>query len=75
MIDFDARYLIEADDGAIIYLQSRGYRWAKTPEIAARMARNEPADPSEYYMRVSPEVRRAGGASRMADQARVRRRG
>ena len=55
VIDFDARYLIEADDGAIIYLQSRGYRWAKTPEIAARMARNEPTDWSDYYMRVSPK--------------------
>jgi uncharacterized protein DUF3237 len=55
VIDFDARYLLEADDGAIIYMQNRGFRWAKTPEIAARMARNEPADPSEYYMRVSPK--------------------
>jgi hypothetical protein len=55
VIDFDARYLLETDDGAIIYLQNRGYRWARTPEIAARMSRNEPADPSEYYMRVSPK--------------------
>jgi hypothetical protein len=55
VIDFDARYLLEADDGAIIYMQNRGFRWAKTPEIAARMSRNEPADPSEYYMRVSPK--------------------
>jgi hypothetical protein len=55
VIDFDARYLLEADDGAIIYMQNRGFRWANTPEIAARMARNEPADPSEYYMRTSPK--------------------
>src|SRR6187549_96920 len=55
VIDFDARYLLEADDGAIIYMQNRGFRWAKTPEVAARMSRNEPADPSEYYMRVSPK--------------------
>jgi hypothetical protein len=55
VIDFDARYLLEADDGAIIYMQNRGFRWAKNPEIAARMSRNEPADPSEYYMRVSPK--------------------
>lgn len=55
VIDFDARYLLEADDGAIIYMQNRGFRWASTPEVAARMARNEPADHSEYYMRVSPK--------------------
>jgi hypothetical protein len=55
VIDFDARYLLEMDDGSIIYLQNRGFRWANTPEIAAKMTRNEPADPSEYYMRVSPK--------------------
>lgn len=55
VIDFDARYLLELDDGTHIYLQNRGYRWAYTPEVAERMARNEPADPSEYYMRVSPK--------------------
>jgi hypothetical protein len=54
VIDFDARYLLEADDGAIIYLQNRGYRWARSPEIAERMRRNEPVDPTDYYMRVSP---------------------
>jgi hypothetical protein len=55
VIDFDARYLLEADDGAIIYMQNRGFRWAKDPETAERMARNEPVDPSDYYMRVSPK--------------------
>ncbi len=55
VIDFDARYLIEADDGAIIYLENRGYRWAKSQEIAEKMRRNEPVDSSEYYMRVTPK--------------------
>lgn len=55
VIDFDARYLLEVEDGTIIYMQNRGYRWAYTAEVAERMARNEPADPSEYYMRVSPK--------------------
>ena len=55
VIDFDARYLLEADDGAIIYLQNRGYRWARSPEIAERMARGEPVEPDDYYMRVSPQ--------------------
>jgi hypothetical protein len=55
VIDFDARYLLQAEDGSIIYMQNRGYRWAMSPEIAERMSRNEPAAPSEYYMRVSPK--------------------
>lgn len=54
VIDFDARYLLEADDGAIIYLQNRGYRWARSPEIAERMRRGEAVAPDDYYMRVSP---------------------
>lgn len=55
VIDFDARYLLQADDGAIIYMQNRGYRWARSAEIAERMARNEPVGADDYYMRVTPK--------------------
>ncbi len=54
VIDFDARYLLEADDGAVIYMQNRGYRWG-SEEAMAKMARNEPVRPEEYYMRVTPK--------------------
>lgn len=54
VIDFDARYLLETDDGTPIYLQSRGYRWAEG-DAMERMQRNEPLEPHEYYMRVSPK--------------------
>jgi len=54
VIDFDARYLLEADDGAVIYLQNRGYRWARSSEIAELMGRNAAVAPGDYYMRVSP---------------------
>lgn len=54
VIDFDARYMLEADDGAIIYLQNRGYRWGSA-EAMAKMARQEPVENDEYYMRVSPK--------------------
>jgi hypothetical protein len=54
VIDFDARYLLEADDGSIIYLENRGYRWARDSEVAARMRRNEDASFDDYYMRVTP---------------------
>jgi hypothetical protein len=54
ILDFDARYLLEADDGAVIYMQNRGYRWG-TPEAMAAMSKNQPVDPADYYMRVVPK--------------------
>lgn len=54
VIDFDARYLLEADDGAIIYMQNRGYRWPRNAEAAELLANNLPAAMSGYYMRTSP---------------------
>jgi Protein of unknown function (DUF3237) len=55
VIDFDARYLLEAEDGTLIYMQNRGFRWAMTPEIAEKMSRDEPVAHDDYYMRVSPK--------------------
>ncbi len=54
VIDFDARYLLEAQDGAIIYMQNRGYRWADQA-VMERLGRNESVEPHEYYMRVVPK--------------------
>jgi hypothetical protein len=54
VIDFDARYLLETDDGAKIYLQSRGFRW-HDPDVTERLNRREEVDPSEYYFRVAPK--------------------
>lgn len=54
VIDFDARYLLEADDGAVIYMQNRGYRWG-SEEAMAKLSRNEPLEPHDYYMRTSPK--------------------
>jgi hypothetical protein len=55
VIDFDARYLFELDDGTGVYLQSRGYRWHNSPDVEDRIKRNEPVGHDEYYMRVSPK--------------------
>lgn len=53
VVAFDARYLLEADDGAIILLQNRGYRWG-SEDVNERLRNQEHVDPSEYYMRASP---------------------
>ncbi len=54
VIDFDARYLLRTDDGVVIYMQNRGFRWG-SPEVMAAMARHEPVAPGSYYMRTSPK--------------------
>lgn len=52
-VGFDARYMLEADDGTPIYMINRGFRHAP-PETAKRMEALEPVEPSEYYMRIAP---------------------
>jgi hypothetical protein len=46
----DARYTIQADDGALIYVVNRGVRHGP-PEVLARMNRGELVDPTSYYFR------------------------
>jgi hypothetical protein len=48
--DLDARYTIQADDGALIYVINRGVRHGP-PEVLARLNRGEPVDPASYYFR------------------------
>lgn len=55
VIDFDARYMFELDDGAIVYVQNRGYRWGSEAAMAAMARREEVADPTSHYFRVSPK--------------------
>ena len=51
--DFNARYLIEADDGTLIQIRNTGVRHGPK-EVLDRLQNYEPVDPSEYYMRVTP---------------------
>lgn len=51
--DLDARYTLETDDGALVYVRNRGYRHGP-PEVIARLAKGEAVDPSLYYMRTTP---------------------
>lgn len=51
---FDARYLLEADDGTLIELRSRGFRHGD-PEILSRLVGGEDIDPSQYYMYLTPQ--------------------
>lgn len=45
-----ARYVIQAEDGALIRVDSQGLRHAP-PEVMAAMARGEKVDPAQVYFR------------------------
>ena len=49
----EARYTLETDDGALIYVHIVGLRHGP-PEVLAKLAAGEPVDPSRYYMRTTP---------------------
>ena len=49
----DARYTVEASDGTLIYVQSRGLR-VSSPEVLERLRAGEAVDPSEVYFRGAP---------------------
>jgi hypothetical protein len=51
--DLDARYTLETDDGALIYVRNHGYRHGP-PEVLQKLAAGIPVDPALYYMRTTP---------------------
>jgi hypothetical protein len=55
--ELDARYLIRAEDGALIDIVNRGYWRALTPEALARAEAGEELAESEVYFRTAPVFR------------------
>jgi hypothetical protein len=53
VITLDARYVLRADDGALIAITNRGF-WRASPEVTARLDAGEPVSETEYYYRTSP---------------------
>jgi hypothetical protein len=49
----DARYTLQTADGALVYVNNKGYRHGP-PEVIERLARGEEVDPALYYMRATP---------------------
>jgi hypothetical protein len=47
----DTRYLLQTDDGALIYLQTKGYRYGP-PDVMAKVAKGEVVDGNLYYFRL-----------------------
>ena len=51
--DLDARYTLETDDGALIYVRNRGYRHGPAA-VLQKLSSGEEVDPGLYYMRTTP---------------------
>jgi hypothetical protein len=56
--ELTARYAIEADDGALIYVENTGIRHGP-PELVAKLRRGEPVDPRLIYFRTLPRFETA----------------
>ncbi len=51
--ELEARYTLQTDDGALIYVLNQGIR-SGSKEVMGRLARGEEVHPSEYYFRTRP---------------------
>jgi hypothetical protein len=51
--ELDARYTLETEDRALIYVSNWGLRHGP-PEVMARVVAGEDVDPKEYYFRTQP---------------------
>lgn len=53
VVEIDARYMLQTDDGDLITLMNTGLRHGP-PEVMQRLAKGEDVDASEYYFRSIP---------------------
>jgi hypothetical protein len=53
LIDLEAKYAFETDDGAVIYVENRGIRFGPL-HLLQKLKRGEPVDPNLIYFRTVP---------------------
>ena len=54
LIELEAKYAFETDDGAVVYVENKGIRFGPV-ELLQKLKRNEPVDPKLIYCRTSPK--------------------
>jgi hypothetical protein len=54
LIDLEARYAFETDDGALVYVENRGIRFGPV-DLLLKLKRGEPVDPKLIYFRTVPK--------------------
>jgi len=53
LIELEAKYAFETDDGAIVYVENKGMRFGPV-ELLQKLKRGEPVDPKLIYFRTVP---------------------
>ena len=53
LIELEAKYAFETDDGAVVYVENKGIRFGPV-ELLQRLKRGEPVDPTSIYFRTVP---------------------
>ncbi len=53
LIQFEAHYMLEADDGTPIYIHNRGIAWS-SPDVLARVEAGKTVSGNDMYCRVTP---------------------
>jgi Protein of unknown function (DUF3237) len=53
LIELEARYAFETDDGAVVYVENRGLRFGPV-DLLEKLKRGEPVDPNLIYFRTMP---------------------
>ena len=54
LIDLEAKYAFETDDGAVVYVENKGIRFGPV-EFLQKLKRGEPVDPKLIYFRTAPK--------------------
>src|ERR1700730_7174407 len=54
LIELEAKYAFETDDGAVVYVENKGIRFGPI-ELLQRLKRGEPVDPRLIYFRTVPK--------------------
>jgi hypothetical protein len=54
LIELEAKYAFETDDGAVVYVENRGMRFGPV-DLLQKLKRGEPVDPKLIYFRTLPK--------------------
>ena len=54
LIELEAKYAFETDDGAVVYVENKGLRFGPV-ELLQKLKRGEPVDPKLIYCRTVPK--------------------
>ena len=63
LIELEAKYAFETDDGAVVYVENKGIRFGPV-ELLKRLKRGEPVDPKLIYFRTVPRFETGSGKYR-----------